>query len=255
MKLQLASGQYIETSQGIDISIPLSADKNSVRAWYCDPVQIEPVMNENFIGDVNQGGSVNFRTVFLNPHGNGTHTECVGHISKENHVLNDCLKEFHFMAMVVTVSPEIIENKNYHTNDLVLTENNLKSAFEKVNKEHCTALIIRTSPNHADKKTHNYSNTNPPYLSTEAVRFIVDQGIDHLILDLPSVDRESDGGVLAGHHLFWNYPDQPQTHKTITEMAFIPDSVSDGIYLLNIQITSLVNDASPSKLVLYSIIS
>lgn len=256
MILYLSDDSFIDTSTGIDISIPLSADVNSVRAWYCEPVKIEPVVNGNFIGDVNQGGSVNFRNVILNPHGNGTHTECVGHISKENFTLNKCLKEFHFYAAVVSVEPKKKFNDSFGSNDLVITRNVLETCVNNLSPEkrsNCKALIIRTLPNEESKQHLNYSNTNPAYLTKEAVEYILELGIDHLIMDLPSVDREVDNGELLAHHLFWNYPDNPQLHKTITEMAYIPDLVNDGIYFLNIQITSLENDASPSKLVLYRI--
>jgi arylformamidase len=258
MKLYFSDNSYIDTTKGIDLSIPLSADPDSVRAWYCEPVKIEPVVNGSFIGDVNQGGSVNFRNIFLNPHGNGTHTECVGHISKENFTLNQCLKEFHFHAAVISVLPEKIKNDVFEADDFVISKVSLQNAVNELDAAEvklCKALIIRTLPNELGKRHHNYSNTNPPYLTKDAIERIVDMGIEHLIMDLPSVDREVDNGELMAHHLFWNYPANPQVHKTITEMAYVPDEVSDGIYFLNIQITSLESDASPSKLMLYKILS
>jgi kynurenine formamidase len=256
MKLYFSDSSYFDTTKGIDLSIPLSADSDSVRAWYCEPVKIEPVVNGNFIGDVNQGGSVNFRNIFLNPHGNGTHTECVGHISKENFTLNQCLKEFHFKAAVISVQPEKIWNDTFQSDDHVISKMILQAASSKLDLtklKTCKALIIRTLPNELAKKHHNYSNTNPPYLTRDAIEYILELGIDHLVMDLPSVDREADNGALMAHHLFWNYPSNPQLHKTITEMAYIPGEVEDGVYFLNIQITSLENDASPSKLMLYRI--
>ncbi len=38
-----------------------------------------------------------------------------------------------------------------------------------------------------------------------------------------------------------------------TELIFVRDEVEDGSYLLNLQIASFENDASPSKPVLYKI--
>ena len=78
--------------------------------------------------------------------------------------------------------------------------------------------------------------------------------MQHLLLDLPSVDREEDAGLLLAHHAFWCYPAQPRCAATITELIFAPDEVEDGLYLLNIQVTSLVLDASPSKPVLYRLV-
>jgi len=94
----------------IDISMPLDTTEERTKAWYVSPVKIEPVKTEGWIGDVNSGGSVNFRNIFFNPHGNGTHTECVGHISKENYSINQCLKQFMFLAELITILPEELEN-------------------------------------------------------------------------------------------------------------------------------------------------
>ena len=80
----------------------------------------------------------------------------------------------------------------------------------------------------------------------------IDQlGIDHLLIDLPSVDKESDGGKLLAHHAFWQYPFNTKTERTITEMIYVPNTIYDGTYLLNIQIASFENDASPSKPLLF----
>lgn len=77
------------------------------------------------------------------------------------------------------------------------------------------------------------------------------KNIAHLLIDLPSVDREKDDGKLAFHHGFWQVPDNPQFHKTITEFIFIPDIVVDGLYLLNLQVAPFQNDAAPSRPVIF----
>ena len=76
-------------------------------------------------------------------------------------------------------------------------------------------------------------------------------GVKHLLIDLPSVDRESDGGVLAFHHAFWEVPNNPNHERTITEMVYVPTEIKDGNYLLNLQMAPFENDASPSRPVLY----
>ena len=234
----------VDFSKPIDISIPLRTGEDNVNAWYCDPVKIEPVVMGEWVGDVNQGASVNFRNVFLNPHGNGTHTECVGHISKENYTLNRQLKQFMFLAELISVTPEKIGD------DFIITKAQLEALC---NFENTEALVIRTLPNHDEKIKHHYSNTNPPYLHHEAATWLVEKGIKHLLLDLPSVDREQDQGQLLAHHAFWKYPKDTRLDCTITELVFVNDLVKDGLYLLNLQITSLENDASPSKPILYLI--
>ena len=98
----------LDMSQPLDISIPLRGGENNLTAWYVDPPRFETVMANGFVGDVNLGGATNFRNIFFNPHGHGTHTECVGHISKENYTINQCLKQFFFIAEVVSLAPQKI---------------------------------------------------------------------------------------------------------------------------------------------------
>ena len=103
-----------------------------------------------------------------------------------------------------------------------------------------------------------YSNTNPAYLSEEAAVFIREKGIKHLLIDLPSVDKEHDEGKLLAHKAFWNVKDvavlnaDARMDCTITELIFVETAIEDGSYLLNLQMASFVNDASPSKPILYS---
>ncbi len=234
----------IDLSKPIDISMPLRAGEKNANAWYRPPVTMEPVRMGDWVGDVNQGGSVNFRDVWFNPHAHGTHTECVGHISKEFYSVNESLKQFFFLAELVTVTPEA------QGNDFVITEEQLK----KVMSKDCEAIIIRTLPNDESKLTRQYSNTNPPYLHHLAAELFCKNNVQHLLLDLPSVDKEQDEGKLLAHHAFWNYPPQTRINATITELIYVPNEIADGKYLLNLQIASFENDASPSKPVLFKII-
>lgn len=233
-----------DLSKPLDISIPLRAGETNVSAWNVKPVEITPVVIGDWIGDVKQGGSVNFRNIFFNPHGNGTHTECVGHISKEDYTINQCLNTYFFFAKLISVTP------HKRGDDFVITLKQLKSAIGIQIPE---AIIIRTLPNNSEKINHHYSNTNPPYIEVEAAEWMHQQKINHLLIDLPSVDKEKDDGKLLAHHAFWQYPHNTQKHRTITEMIYVPDTIVDGYYLLNIQIASFENDASPSKPVLYAI--
>lgn len=244
--LKINQKEYaVDFSKPIDISIPLKSGKGNVSAWYVDPVKIEAVQTEQFTGSVKLGGSVNFRDITFNPHGNGTHTECVGHISVEEYSVNQCLKTFFFLAQLHTIEPKTISN-----GDAVIT-------YEQINTieihKGVEAFILRTKPNPPEKKIMQYSNSNPPYIEAKAMKHLVDKGVKHFLIDLPSVDREFDDGVLASHHVFWNYPEKPALDRTITELIYVPNSVDDGLYLLNIQMASFENDASPSKPVIYAI--
>ncbi len=235
-----------DLSRPLDISLPIQNGSSNPTAWYCGPVEIRTVENEFFIGDVNRGGSVNFREICFNPHGHGTHTECVGHISREFYSVNECLKSFFFLAKVISIEPELTSEGDHR----ILLEQVIAKAGDMAGVE---ALIVRTLPNEIAKCTRNYSNTNPPYFEHAVGEWLRIQGVKHWLTDLPSVDKEKDNGELAAHHAFWNYPQNPVTDATITELIFVPDYVYDGLYLLNLQIASFHNDATPSKPVLYPV--
>ena len=114
--------------------------------------------------------------------------------------------------------------------------------------------MIRTLPNSEEKKTRQYSGTNPAYMTAEAALYLREAGIKHLLLDVPSIDREDDGGKLSAHHAFWNYPTAPRKDCTITELIFVDEKIADGFYLLELQYAAFDNDASPSRPILYGLI-
>ena len=230
-----------DLNQGIDLSIPVKLGE-TVNAYYAPPVAIKPYRQGDWIGDVAMGGVVNYRNIFFNPHGHGTHTECVGHIDKTIHSVNEYFKAFHLVAQLISVTPTKLES-----GDLVIR----KTQLEALKLEATEAIIVRTNPNDETKLTRNYSGHNPPYLDVEAIEFLVANGCKHLILDVPSIDRESDEGKLLGHRAFWNYPESPRMDCTVTELAFIPNEVADGLYFLNLQVAPFENDAAPSRPVIY----
>lgn len=244
-QIQIAKKNYsVNFSNPLDISISLKANQNNPTAWYLDQPLIEPVKDGDFIGKVSEGASVNFNNIHFNPHAHTTHTECVGHISKEFHSINDNLKTFFFACELITINPEKKDE------DLVITKKQLE---EKFHRNEAKAVVIRTKPNSEVKKTQQYSHTNWPYLLEEAALYLREMGVEHLLIDLPSVDREKDEGKLLAHKAFWNYPENIRYHATITEFIYVPNHVKDGFYLLNLQIASFGNDATPSKPVLYQL--
>ncbi len=230
----------------LDISIPLREGLENVNCFYAPPMETSPVVAGSFIGSTERGGPLNFLNVKFNPHGNGTHTECVGHIAREKYTINECLERFHFVACLLSTYPYRMDN-----GDRVIMRAQLEEALE--GWPPAEALVIRTLPNDELKLQANYSGANPPYLHHEAIHFLLSRGVRHLLVDLPSVDREEDEGRLLAHHAFWQYPDRPRTDSTITELIYVNNSIKDGLYLLNIQIASFEIDVSPSKPVLYQL--
>lgn len=232
----------VELERPIPISIRLSRTTSNLRAYFLPPAEIAPVVSDDFVGSIAGGGSVNCDRMVLTPHGNGTHTECLGHISREHQWIADSLRQFLMLARLITIEPL------KHGSDRVVRAEQLVPALGEPDVR---AIIIRTQPNDPSKQTRDWSGTHPPYLEPEAARALCVHGIDHLVVDLPSIDPEVDGGALAAHRAFWNYPEAPRTHATITELCYIPDSVPDGIYLMQLGVLSIESDASPSQVILY----
>ena len=245
--IQYNSKKYqIDLTQSIDISIPLIGSKDNVNVWYVDSPKIEPVTFDNdWVGSVEAGACINFNSIYFNPHAHGTHTECVGHITNKVYSINQHLKQFFFLAELITIPPEKIED------DFVITKRQLQFALGNKKRD---AIVIRTLPNTKEKLSKQYSNTNPPYLAEDAAVLLKEKGVKHLLIDLPSVDREKDDGELLSHNAFWNTSGALRLDATITELIYVPNNIDDGTYFLNIQIAPFENDASPSKPILYKII-
>lgn len=230
-----------DLSRGHCIAIPLHHELPQPNAYSAPLYEASPVQVGGWTGDTRQGASVNFYNIRINPHGNGTHTECVGHISSERYSVHQSLGAGKWIAQLISAYPVSKEN-----GDRVIEGLDWHSGIE--------ALIIRSLPNHADKTSRHYGNTNPPFLDEILVKAMADQEITHLLLDLPSVDKEVDDGILAAHKAFWRYPDNPRLNATITEMIYVDNDIPDGLYLLEIQIPPFEIDASPSRPFIYPLI-
>ena len=242
----------VDLSKPIDISISLSNTDENPIAWYIEKPVIEPVVFGEWIGKISEGSSsTNFNNIYFNPHGHGTHTECLGHITSEIHSVNNKLKDSFFTTEVISVTPEKIWNEKEQLFDEVISLSQITTAIQS---SHVEAIVLRTTPNQLSKKHKNYSSTNPPYLDVACVDLLNQKGVQHFLIDLPSVDRENDEGKLLFHHAFWQVPTNPQFHKTITEFIYIDDSIQDGLYLLNLQTAPFENDATPSRPVLFEIL-
>lgn len=183
-KIKYRSKNYdIDLSKPLDISIPIRNGAQNVNAWYIDNPKIQPHQEGDFIGSVAEGASTNFNDIWFNPHAHGTHTECVGHITHQLHSINENLNSFFFFAELITVAPE------KWNGDRVISKKQLEVTLGDKKPE---ALIIRTLPNSKAKMQRSYSNTNPPYFLEEAVAYLRSIGVEHLLVDLPSVDKEND---------------------------------------------------------------
>ena len=236
----------VDFSKPIDISLSLKDSRNQkgASAWYVDGPRFEAVRREGFVGRVSEGGAINFTDVYFNPHGHGTHTECLGHITSEFESVDKMLREAPIPpllpCLLCTITPEA------RGEDLVIIPEHLPETATLPE-----AFAIRTVPNDDSKQTQIWDNTNPPYLDPEFTRGLVERGVKHLLIDLPSIDKEVDGGALVNHRVFFGVSAETRDDATITEFIYIKNTVSDGLYALNLQVAPMDLDASPSRPVLF----
>jgi len=238
-----------DISDPIDISIPLRFDGPQPNAFGVGIATAEE------LGDTREDSSVNFERYTLVPHCNGTHTECVGHITHERISLLDCLKDVFMPAVLISVDPQ------FANEDLVISGDQIQGSLGRITDDVSgnAALIVRTLPNDISKLERTYDTDYiPPYFTKDAMEHIVERGFKHLLVDLPSIDRLYDDGKLTNHRIFWDVEpgsfevnENTRINSTITEMVYVPNDVPDGEYLLNLQIAPFASDAAPSRPVLF----
>jgi kynurenine formamidase len=255
----------VDLSRPVDLAVPLDFEGPQPRHFHAPPASARPLQVGDFSGAVASGASCNCEVITLTPHCNGTHTECVGHLTRERVDAFRVAPVGFIPALLVSVTPEAAAAAREGSDpaplaqDRLITRRALERGWGRAPFE-ARALIIRTLPNASGKRSHDYSAENPPYLSREAAQLLVERAILHLIVDLPSVDRTHDQGRLTAHRTFFGLPpgatalgSATRPDATITEFAYVPDTLKDGAYLLELQLPALGGDAVPSRPLLYAL--
>ena len=270
LRLEIGNREIqVDTQRPIDISIPLLFDGEQPEFFGAPTAKRETLSIDDFTGDTREGGSCNVATYSLTPHCNGTHTECLGHIVHDEMHVPDTVPGGLFPATLITLEPQTAARSresslpNPRPTDRMITAKAIKTALEDFSDELMyPALIIRTMPNSESKAAMKYrADDPPPFLSIEAASLLVELDVQHLLVDVPSVDRMDDGGRLTAHHVFWEIPpferdraSSTRDHCTITEMIYVTDVVPDGYYLLDLQMPPFMADAAPSRPLIYQVI-
>ena len=257
---------YQINPQSIDISIPMDFHGSQPNAYGVPMASARAFEGGGFVGDVRRGGSCNFEEFKFIAHCNGTHTECVGHISKDRIFIHEILKDSFVPATLVSINLErgLASGESYQPDfdpaDMIISRKKLEEKLQNHNPDFLDALIIRTLPNASSKTSRDYMKIASAFFSFEAMEYIVELGVKHLLVDTPSVDRTFDEGRLSAHHIFWEVPQGSNeinpdncSDKTITEMIYVPGSVEDGNYLVNLQIAPFLSDAAPSRVRIFGL--
>ncbi|MGA9851362.1 MAG: cyclase family protein [Gammaproteobacteria bacterium] len=241
----------VDLARGVSLAIPLQFNGPQPSFFGAPAAGAAPLQVGDFTGDTRQGGSCNVGHYQFVPHCNGTHTECLGHLVNDGTAVTEQLRVSLLPATLVTLAPR------HNVIDATLIRMSLQ--HQPLRGMH-TAFIIRTLPNTRDKLTHRYDAIPPAYLAEDAVQLLVEAGVEHLLVDLPSLDPMHDEGRLAAHRTFWGLPagsqrqaDAKRPRCTVTEMIYVPEQVKDGYYLLDLQIPAFMSDAAPSRPIIYPI--
>lgn len=262
LTIQLAGQSFrVRHSEAISLAIPLHFNGPQPNHFGAAVANSKPMQAGSWIGDTRKGGSCNVPELTLNPHCNGTHTESVSHIVNDMHSIHQSLRDLLVPAALISVNPVAANQCGDHytpvlaPNDLVITAATLQRALDDIGNDWLGALVVRTLPNGRDKQVARYGDSHqPPFFTREAMQYLRLRGVQHLLVDFPSLDKMHDNGHLTAHHLFWDVTEDthgpaPTTalQRTVTEMIFVPDAVRDGVYLLNLQVPAFELDVAPSR--------
>lgn len=265
VKLDVGGRPY-ETvlDDAVSLSIPLDFDGEQARAFGLPPAAAEPIEFGDAVCDTTRGGAFNADTLSLIPHANGTHTETVGHVVDQNVPVGDRLTEALIPCTLLTATPRPLDDteESYPSEvgptDQVVTRRQIGERASDLDlpRGFLDAVVLRSDRTGSEDRFRDYSGTNPPYLTREAVEWLLEQDVEHLLVDLPSIDREQEGGTLANHRHFWGleleaHRQHPPSPKTVTELVYVPTSVPDGIYFLDVDLPDFTLDAAPSRPLLY----
>ena len=257
MRFEWSGRQFAaDLSRPVSIAIPLDFAGPQAACFDAPPASSRPLF---------AGLSCNCETLTLAPHCNGTHTECVGHLTEDRVAVSERVPGGLVLALLVTLAPVSAAASGEGSDpepapgDRLVTAAALEGASGRFDGARPGAMILRTAEA-ASGPHRSYRGAAPaPYLSRQAAAWLVARDIQHVVFDLPSADRADDGGRLTAHRVFFGLPqgsrrsrDASRPQASITELAWIDASIPDGWYLLDLQMPAFLSDAAPSRPLLYA---
>lgn len=264
MRFEAGGRSYrVDVGKPLSLAIPLDFAGPQPSCFGAPRAEARALRAGGFVGDTRAGGSCNCEIVTLAPHCNGTHTECVGHVTDDRIAVNERVPGGLVLARLLTVAIAAASASAESSDPRPLPGDRLITAAALEASAGAddalpAALVIRTT----DADPHRaYRGPAPaPFLTREAAAWLVSRGIDTLVLDVPSADRAEDGGKLTAHRVFFGLPpgsrraaDAARPRASITELAWIPAAIPDGLYLLDLQLPAFVADAAPSRPLLFPV--
>lgn len=242
----------VDFGRAVPLALALDFDRPHPRHFGAPPAGSEPFRVGSFEGDVGRGASCNCRRVTLIPHCNGTHTESASHLTLQQRPLHDLLPVAPLPALLLSVSPVQAAATDEDSlpapqaGDRLITRAAVVAAWARRGDADAVALLLHTGT--------RWDDPAPPFLSRQLMQELVDRGIEHLVTDLPSVDRLADEGRLTAHRIFFGLPAgstdlaaATRPGATITELAHFPQELPDGACAVQLQVPAWSGDAVPSR--------
>ncbi|KAA0151848.1 hypothetical protein FNF29_04254 [Cafeteria roenbergensis] len=225
----------------VDCSIAVRpAEEKQSRAFGLPNATAAPFTAGSFVCSVSAGASVNCPVLHTCAHSNGTHTEGAAHVLPGQRTLSEAWTPAAapiVTALLVSVTPRRLGDSSDQyspgaADDLAITSEAVEEALsalrsaaagagsaasswlaESGERACLGAVCLRTLPNDGAKVGRDWTGSNPAFLTGEAAflcRALVapptgedSDSTGHLLVDLPSVDREDDGGALIAHRSFF----------------------------------------------------
>lgn len=242
----------VDFRAAVPLALPLDFQRPHPQHFGAPPAISEAFRIGSFEGEVARGASCNCQRLVLIPHCHGTHTESASHLTIEQRALHDFLPTAPLPALLLSVRPVPAGESDEDTEpppqagDRLVTRAALLQAWQPHADARPLALLLNTGT--------DWSDASPPFLSRQLMQELVERGVEHLVTDLPSVDRIDDEGRLTAHRVFFGLPRgstelaaarRPQA--SITELAHFPPALRDGPCAVQIQIPTWSGDAVPSR--------
>lgn len=243
----------VDYAHGRSIAIPLDPHGPQPSFFTDRPAGAKPLRSGDYIGAVNQGGSCNAEVVELVPHCHGTHTECIGHLLAEPAAVQDCIDTEPVLARLVSLEPKAVEGRDWPE----FAGEDLLGAVADPSTPPVEALVIRSLPNDPARRSRDYAaQPDYPVLSRVAMTGLAASPLRHLLVDSPSLDPAGEQDM-SNHRAWWGLGNAQAplgldpSRRSVTEMIYAPDDLSDGLYWLHLELSPLLGDATPSRPMLY----
>lgn len=190
----------------------------------------------DFVGDLKRGGSCRVDIHSYSPH-NFTHIESCAHIDINGNTLDKIdrkkLSGIVFLADLSSVSDDFVE---------------WDPLIGKFDYKKLDALAIKTSASLLPQD-HNFTQSDFMAIHQTTAQKLFDMDIDLLILDLPSMDKETDN-TLSSHKIFFGSDQNVNTQKTIIELAYF-QNLEEGYYYYVLTPPILQTDATITDIWFY----